>query len=96
MVRARLWPASPRFPQLAFTFDLLDWAEALLLECQVAVGEFCRALYFKCPMLVVKVCKNEPYTLALCCIYNIIRIHVENSFFFLPAEGYLCINDRCI
>ena len=59
MVRARLWPASPRFPQLAFTFDLLDWAEALLLECQVAVREFCRALYFKCPMLVAKVCTIE-------------------------------------
>lgn len=56
MVRARLWPSSPRFPKLAFTFDLLDWAEALLLECQVAVGEFCKALYFKCPMLVVKGC----------------------------------------
>lgn len=65
MVRARLWPASPRFPQLAFTFELLDWAEALLLECQVAVGEFCKALYFKCPMLVNKVC-----TIMLCIHYN--------------------------
>ena len=63
MVRARLWPASPRFPQLAFTFEVLDWAEALLLECHVAVGEFCRALYFKCPVLVKKVC-----TIIHCCI----------------------------
>lgn len=55
MVRAQLWPASPRFPQLAFTFDLLDWAEALLLECQVALSDLCKALYFKCPHLVKKV-----------------------------------------
>jgi len=55
MVRARLSPASPRFPQLAFTFELLDWAEALLLECQVALGDLCKALYFKCPHLVNKV-----------------------------------------
>ena len=64
MVRARLWPASPRFPQLAFTFELLDWAEALLLECQVALGDLCKALYFKCPHLVNKVfcyiCISQP------------------------------------
>ena len=55
MARAQLWPASPRFPQLAFTFDLLDWAEILLLECQVALSDFVRALYFRCPFLVKKV-----------------------------------------
>ena len=44
MVRARLWPASPRFPKLAFTFEVLEWAEALLLECQVPLGDFCKAL----------------------------------------------------
>lgn len=37
--------------QLAFTFDLLDWTEALLLECQVALKDFCGALYFRCPFL---------------------------------------------
>lgn len=55
MVRARLWPASPQRPTVAFTFELLDWAEALLLECQVALKDFCKALYFKCPHLVAKV-----------------------------------------
>lgn len=55
MVRARLWPAAPQRPQIAFTFDLLDWAEALLLECQVALKDLCKALYFKCPHLIVKV-----------------------------------------
>jgi len=43
------------FPRLAFSFDLLDWVEALLLECQVAVKEFCGALFFKCPYIIQKV-----------------------------------------
>ena len=29
---------------LAFTFNLLDWAEALLLECQVSIDNFCKLL----------------------------------------------------
>ena len=55
MARARLWPANPQHPKLAFSFDLLDWAEALLLECQVAIKDLCKALYFRCPHLVFKV-----------------------------------------
>ena len=55
MVRARLWPATPQRPKIAFTFELMDWAEALLLECQVALKDLCKALYFRCPHLIVKV-----------------------------------------
>ena len=40
----RLWPATPVKPVLAFTFDLLDSLEALLLECQVATKDFVEAL----------------------------------------------------
>ena len=58
MVRARLWPASPQNPHYAFTFELLDWAEALLLECQVALKDFCQALYFRCQHLTIKVHNN--------------------------------------
>jgi hypothetical protein len=55
MARVRLWPSSPVHPQVAFTFELLDWCEALLLECQVALKDFCLALYFKCSHLMLKV-----------------------------------------
>ena len=55
LVRARLWPASPSFPKYAFTFRLLDWAEALLLECHVSLKDFCSALYFSFPYMVEKV-----------------------------------------
>ena len=47
MVRANLWPSSPKPPHLAFIFELLDWIEALFLECQVALKDFCQALLFK-------------------------------------------------
>lgn len=77
LVRARLWPATPLFPKYAFTFGLLDWAEALLLECHVSLKDFCNALYFRCPYQVEKVlitrsriivinwsCRDEIYTRA--------------------------------
>ena len=67
MVRARLWPASPQHPRLAFSFDLLNWAEALLLECQVAVKDLCKALYFKCPHLVFKVSVQIHHGWLNCC-----------------------------
>ena len=85
MVRARLWPASPHRPHLAFTFELLDWAEALFLECQVSLMDFCKAC-FKCPHLVVKVYlhnDNIPATLLLC-------LHL------LLEKVILFIHDRCI
>ncbi len=49
LFRANLWPATPHSPKLVFTFKLLDWVEALMLECQVALKDFCKALYFRCP-----------------------------------------------
>lgn len=55
LVRAQLWPESPSYPRYAFSFKLLDWAEALLLECQVSLKDFCRALYFRCPFPTMKV-----------------------------------------
>ena len=55
LVRAWLWAASPSYPRYAFRFELLDWAEALLLECQVALKDICQALYFRCPFHSLKV-----------------------------------------
>lgn len=55
LIRAHLWPATPQFPKRVFTFKLLDWMEALMLECQVALKDFCQALYFMCQYSHVKV-----------------------------------------
>lgn len=55
LTRAQLWPATPHNPHFAFTFSLLDWAEALMLECQVALKDFCNSLKFRCPFNVLKV-----------------------------------------
>lgn len=49
LVRADLWPATPKNPCLAFTFSLLNWAEALMLECQVSLKDFSNSLKFMCP-----------------------------------------------
>ena len=56
LIRARMWPANPHFPVLCFSFELMDWVEALLLECQVALKDFCRALYCQCPYHLRQVC----------------------------------------
>ncbi len=55
LARARLWPATPSNPRFAFSFALLDLAEALLLECQVAIKDYCSALRFRNPFPEVKV-----------------------------------------
>ena len=54
MATARLWPSSPLRPQYGFSFELLDWAEALLLEAQVSLNDFCKAVHFKCCHNVTK------------------------------------------
>ena len=42
-------------PQYGFSFELLDWAEALLLEAQVSINDFCKTVHFKCCHNVTKV-----------------------------------------
>ena len=51
--RLRLWPTSSKQPTYALTFELLDWMEAMLLECQVSLSDFCKALNHKLPAYVV-------------------------------------------
>ncbi len=55
LARAKLWPATPHNPRYAFSFNLLDLAESLMLECQVALKDFCNALKFLCPFQLLKV-----------------------------------------
>ena len=37
LLQLHLFPATPKRPQLAFPYRVLDWLEALMLECQVSV-----------------------------------------------------------
>ena len=46
LVQLNYWPATPSRPSIAFSFSLLDWLQALLLECQVPVQNFSNALEF--------------------------------------------------
>ena len=46
MVRAHLWPATPQNARIAFSFRFLDLTEAMLLECQVALKDLCKAISY--------------------------------------------------
>ena len=46
LIQLNYWPATPSRPSIAFSFSLLDWLQALLLECQVPVQDFSNALEF--------------------------------------------------
>ncbi len=83
MARARLWPSTPQRPHLAFTFELLDWAEALLLECQVALKDFCKALFLKCPHLMQKVS----------CIFGQLKAYLLYGHYCIIAEICVLILD---
>lgn len=50
-----LWPASPVEPTLAFTTKLMEFALALVMECQVSIFDLVKALEFTANPLI-KVC----------------------------------------
>lgn len=52
LARARLWPATPKNPQVAYTFELLNVIEAMMLECHVSLKDFCEALKLWCPFTI--------------------------------------------
>lgn len=47
LVRCGFWPAMPENPSVGFAWDLLEMLRALMLECQISVQGFCRALRCK-------------------------------------------------
>ena len=53
LARLRMWPTSSKQPTYALSFDLLDWMETMLLECQVSLNDFCKALNNKLPKYVI-------------------------------------------
>ena len=44
LIRVHYWPATSTKPQIVFDFHFLDWLEALLLECQVAVQDMTQVI----------------------------------------------------
>ena len=75
MVRAHLWPATPQNPHIAFSFHFLDWAEALMLECQVALKDLCKA-----------VCYIQKYP-----IYKVHTIARSGAHSWVHTKGYYII-----
>ena len=58
LLHAGLFPATPKMPQLAFTVELLDWLEALMLECQVPSQDFVDAIGFLTDSKILGVLKK--------------------------------------
>ena len=58
LIRLHYWPATSSKPQIAFTFHFLDWLEALLLECQVAVQDMTQAISYLIRDQIGQVCHS--------------------------------------
>ena len=69
------------YPGYVFSFNLLDWAESLLLECQVTLKDFCQALYFRCPYSIVKVMTTIQYILIFVTVYCSVFFMCSNILF---------------
>ena len=94
LARAQLWPASPTYPRYAFSFSLLDWAESLLREFQVALKDFCHTLYFRCPF---KILSMDPLQLIATSIIiiNRYRIYMLLLLMLLRSTGMCCHPCTC-
>ena len=81
LMRLQYWPATPVRPSTAFSFQLLDWLEALLLECQVSLHDVSAAVQFLNDKKVV------------CEVSIIIIIIVYKIIILMYNRGYnrLCI-----
>ena len=86
LIKSQYWPGSPVNPSIAFSFELLDMLEALLLECQVAVQDFTQAMSY---LIKSKIFQVRMYTLILlhlatvhrCCGYPCMKEY--HSFMIL-------------
>ena len=72
LIRLHYWPATSSKPQIAFTFHFLDWLEALLLECQVAVQDMTQAISYLIRDQIGQVCHSVIVQQDLICNNNII------------------------
>ena len=71
LIELGYWPATPSRPNLAFSFLFLDWMEALMLESQIVVQDYCNAVEF---MLKDKLNEVRMYVV---CTYQILHVCVH-------------------
>ena len=83
LARAELWPAPPRNPCCCFTFGLLDWAEALMLESQVSLKISATHLHFDVRSRFLRYTTYKMFTLALqCATISVFMKYVHNILLF--------------
>ncbi|XP_028417790.1 uncharacterized protein LOC114542444 isoform X2 [Dendronephthya gigantea] len=94
LTRLRLWPTSCKQPLYAFDFRLFDWMEAMLLECQVSLHDFCKALHFKLPPYVIR---KKIYPLIIDCFeeYRFFKHRLRTLQFTCPELDYGNVCPAC-
>lgn len=84
LVELGYWPATPSRPKVAFSFAFLDWMEALLLECQVVVQDYCNAVEFLLKNRLNEVCTlyvyMHVYNYLIWCVFTV-------NVFFLISDA---------
>jgi len=53
--RFGLWAATPTEPRVAYTIDILQWAEALMLTSHVSLSSFLEAIRFRSGKMSIEV-----------------------------------------
>lgn len=96
LIKLNYWPATPTRPSITFSFSLLDWLEALLLECQVALHDATEAIAF-----LIKEKMECVYALLYCVLTEFWSIYCV-----IPCRLYTLLNidalqvvpcpDRCL
>jgi len=61
LIKCQYWPGTSLNPKIAFSFELLDMLQALLLECQVAMQDFTQAMAYIIKAKIFDVCNLHMY-----------------------------------
>ena len=107
LVHLHYWPATPTRPSTAFSFQLLDWIEAVLLECQVSLSDISAAIEFLHSSGISEVLHNVSARILALSHYTLYRsdtrnftlvllMHSKNtgSYFDLPIHNVILMHEH--
>ena len=96
LIKLNYWPATPTRPSIAFSFSLLDWLEALLLECQVALHDATEAIAFLIKEKMECVCYIISWQ--ICGLFIVMPCQLYTLFIALNIDALQVVPcpDRCL
>ena len=89
LIKLNYWPATPTRPSIAFSFSLLDWLEALLLKCQVALHDATEAIAFLIKEEMECVCALHVHILYL--VRFVVYCDVLPVVYLVYCTEYRCL-----